>query len=142
VIKIVQNLHQLALSYEVWQEVATKVIAARDRVLRRNHEPTLINVSVPAMVLQGKHDEAKALNRWALEGWKTELGEQHHDTLTSASDLAGRLQAQGKYEEAQSYTSKHATGFLTMRWEASAPAPDLVIIRPSYSSRSVAEPDL
>ena len=50
---------------------------------------------------QGKHDEAEAMNRRALDGYEKVLGEEHPYTLTSVSNLASVLRDQGKYEEAE-----------------------------------------
>jgi hypothetical protein len=37
---------------------------------------------------QGKHEEAEAMNRRALDGYEKVLGKEHPDTLTSADNLA------------------------------------------------------
>ena len=41
------------------------------------------------------------MNRRALEGYEKVLGKEHPATLTSVNNLAGVLQDQGKYEEAE-----------------------------------------
>lgn len=45
---------------------------------------------------QGDYLAAEEMNRRAMEGYEKALGEEHADTLTSVSDLAEVLHAQGK----------------------------------------------
>lgn len=57
-------------------------------------------VSASVLRSQGKYSEAEKLSQRALKGYRSLLGPQHSDTLTSASNLALILRDQGKYEEA------------------------------------------
>ncbi|OQD94930.1 hypothetical protein PENSOL_c023G10428 [Penicillium solitum] len=51
--------------------------------------------------LQGAYEEAEAMHRRALEGYKKVLGREHPDTLTSVDKLGLVLSRQGKFEEAE-----------------------------------------
>jgi tetratricopeptide (TPR) repeat protein len=90
-------------SYTVAQQLATKALAAREKVLGPDHHNTLVSVTVLAggLQAQGKHKEAEMLHRRALEGFEKELGKGHPDTLGSMNNLAVILRCQGKYEEAE-----------------------------------------
>ncbi|KAH7131167.1 P-loop containing nucleoside triphosphate hydrolase protein [Dactylonectria macrodidyma] len=51
--------------------------------------------------MKGIYEEAKEMNRRALEIREMVLGREHPDTLISINNLASVLQYQGKYEEAE-----------------------------------------
>ncbi|CAK0907094.1 unnamed protein product [Prorocentrum cordatum] len=51
--------------------------------------------------VSGKHREAEALHRRALEGKERELGRDHPSTLASVNNLAILLEDVGRHEEAE-----------------------------------------
>ncbi|RYO92421.1 hypothetical protein DL762_001701 [Monosporascus cannonballus] len=50
---------------------------------------------------QGKYDEAKQIQRQALQLSQAVLGKEHPDILANINNLAGVLDRQGKYDEAE-----------------------------------------
>jgi tetratricopeptide (TPR) repeat protein len=93
--------------------VATKALRARERILGKGNQITLISVAILALVLQGqgKYSEAEKLNWRALEGYEKELGVQHPDTLTSVYNLAYLLHKQRRYPEAAELYKRACGGY-------------------------------
>jgi tetratricopeptide (TPR) repeat protein len=103
---------QMKGRYPTAQAIATKAIAARERILGSNNNQTLISIIILASVLrdQGKYEDAEKLNWRALEGYEKELGAHHPNTLMSVSNLARVLQDQGKYEDAEKLSRRALEG--------------------------------
>ena len=57
------------------------------------------HVSTPQRSISSR--QAEGLHRRALEGFESQLGPQHLDTLKSVNNLAMLLETQGKLEEAR-----------------------------------------
>jgi tetratricopeptide (TPR) repeat protein len=99
-------------SYSAAQQIAAKVLTARESALGLNNIKTLTSVNNLAAVLQaqGRYKEAETLNRRALEGREKELGESHPHTLISVDNLAQAVQAQGRYKEAETLDRRALKG--------------------------------
>ncbi|KAF2818103.1 hypothetical protein CC86DRAFT_414212 [Ophiobolus disseminans] len=100
-------------SFDSAQQLAERVLTARENLFGLDDRQTLGSVSNLAQVLeaQGKYEDAEKLNRRALEGSEKELGVHHPDTLTSVSNLASVLRYQGKYEDAEKLNRQALEGY-------------------------------
>ncbi|KAJ9656262.1 hypothetical protein H2201_008594 [Coniosporium apollinis] len=71
-----------------------QTLAAREKVLGKEHPDTLMSMNNLAVVLgsQGKYGEAEAMHKQALTGYEKVLVKEHPSTLTSMSNLADVLE--------------------------------------------------
>ncbi len=83
--------------------LAKQVLAARERVLGKEHPDTLASVNNLAVLYQaqGRYGEAEPLLKRALKTEERVLGKEHSSTLQSVNNLAALYQAQGRYREAE-----------------------------------------
>ena len=104
-----------------WQkaeEMHTKVLEARRRVLGQDHQDTLSSMNNLANVLQkqGKWQKAEEMHTEVLEARRRVLGQDHQDTLSSTSNLATVLQEQGKWQKAEEMHTEVLEGMRPSSW--------------------------
>ncbi|KAJ3571480.1 hypothetical protein NPX13_g5363 [Xylaria arbuscula] len=96
---------------EIWTKYLPhgQAVLEVDGAVNTERNSNLLHNIAESYFILGKYDNAELLYRQTLELREEVLGREHPDTLASMNNLAGVLDSQGKYEEAEAILASQRT---------------------------------